>query len=70
MRRLALIALIPLASACGDVRPSYADWEGRNFASVFDASKAEQMLDWSPVKDRTTLVREGIHVPVEEHFEL
>lgn len=52
------------------VRPSYADWEGRNFASVFDASKAEQMLDWSPVKDRTTLVREGIHVPVEEHFEL
>ncbi len=52
------------------VRPSYADWEGRNFASVFDASKAERVLDWSPVKDRATLVREGIHVPVEEHFEL
>ena len=52
------------------VRPSYADWKGRDFASVFDASKAERVLNWNPVKDRATLISEGIGVPVKEYFEL
>lgn len=52
------------------VRPSYADWKGRDFASVFDAGKAERVLNWSPVKDRKTLIDEGIGVPVKEYFEL
>jgi hypothetical protein len=46
--------------------PSYADGQGRSFASPFDASKAEQFLGWLPTKDRKTLIREGIHVPVDE----
>ena len=48
--------------------PSYADWEGRSFAAVFDSSKAEKQLGWSPVKDRETIIREAIHVPVDEFF--
>lgn len=48
--------------------PSYADWEGRSFAAVFDSSKAERQLGWSPVKEREILIREGIHVPVKEFF--
>ncbi|MBF2076173.1 MAG: NAD-dependent epimerase/dehydratase family protein [Synechococcales cyanobacterium C42_A2020_086] len=48
--------------------PSYADCEGRGFAATFDASKAEQQLGWSPVKDRETLIREGIQVPVAEFY--
>lgn len=52
------------------VLPNYADWKGRDFAAVFDASKAERVLGWSPVKDKATLIREGIDVPVDEHFEL
>ena len=62
-----------IKAAGGDpaaVRPSYADWKGRDFASVFDASKAERVLNWNPVKDRETLIREGIGVPVKEYFEL
>jgi len=46
--------------------PSYADCEGRGFAAIFDASKAEKQLNWSPITDRETLIYEGIHVPVEE----
>jgi nucleoside-diphosphate-sugar epimerase/predicted dehydrogenase len=46
--------------------PSYADCEGRSFAAVFDSSKAERQLGWSPVKDRDTIIRQGIHVPVKE----
>lgn len=49
--------------------PSYADWEGRSFAARFDSSKAERELGWTPVKDRDTLIREGIHKPVLEVFE-
>ncbi|WP_290879958.1 NAD-dependent epimerase/dehydratase family protein [Fischerella sp.] len=48
--------------------PSYADCEGRSFAARFDSSKAEHQLGWSPVKDRETIIREGIHIPVEEFF--
>jgi nucleoside-diphosphate-sugar epimerase len=46
--------------------PSYADCEGRSFAAAFDSSKAERQLGWSPVKERETLIKEGIHVPVNE----
>ncbi|MEB3277980.1 MAG: NAD-dependent epimerase/dehydratase family protein [Lyngbya sp.] len=46
--------------------PSLADCKGRSFASPFDSSKAERELGWSPVKDRETLIREGIQVPVDE----
>jgi len=48
------------------VLPSYVDWKGRTFASVFDASKAERELEWQPVSDRATLIAEGIHAPVDE----
>ncbi|HAX76125.1 MAG TPA: dehydrogenase [Cyanobacteria bacterium UBA11372] len=48
--------------------PSYADCEGRSFAALFDSSKAERQLSWSPVKERETLIKEGIHVPVNESF--
>ncbi len=50
------------------VFPSYADCEGRNFAAKFDYSKAERQLGWSPVFDRDTIIREGIHIPVKEFF--
>ncbi len=50
----------------GVLMPSYADWQGRSFASRFDASKAEQALDWHPAKDRATLVAVGIHGPADE----
>ncbi|MGB3514659.1 MAG: NAD-dependent epimerase/dehydratase family protein [Microcoleaceae cyanobacterium] len=46
--------------------PSYADCQGRSFAAVFDCSKAESQLGWSPAKDREKIVREGIYVPVDE----
>jgi nucleoside-diphosphate-sugar epimerase len=48
--------------------PSYADCDGRSLAALFDCSKAERELGWSPVKDRETLVHEGIYAPVEEFF--
>lgn len=48
--------------------PSYADYEGRSFAALFESSKAERQLGWCPVKDRETLIRQGIHIPVEEFF--
>lgn len=48
--------------------PSYADCEGRSLAAVFDYSKAERQLGWSPVKDRETLIKEGIHLPIDEFF--
>ena len=48
--------------------PSYADGQGRSFASLFDSAKAQRELDWSPVRDRETLIAEGIHVPVREFF--
>lgn len=46
--------------------PSYVDWRGRNFASVFDASKAQQELGWQPINDRGRLIEEGIYGPVDE----
>jgi nucleoside-diphosphate-sugar epimerase len=49
--------------------PSYADCAGRSLAAVFDCSKAEKQLGWSPVKDRATLIKEGIHVPVRQFFD-
>jgi len=48
--------------------PSYADWEGRSFAAVFDSSKAERQLGWTPTKDRITLIKEGIHAPADAFF--
>lgn len=48
--------------------PSFEDCDGRSLAAVFDCSKAEKQLGWSPVKDRETLLREGIQVPVEQFF--
>lgn len=48
--------------------PSMADFEGRSLAAVFDYSKAERQIGWSPVKDRETLIKEGIHLPVDEFF--
>ena len=51
------------------VRPSYVDQKGREFAAVFDASKAERELTWSPERRREVLVREGIWAPVDAHFE-
>lgn len=50
----------------GVLMPSYADWQGRSFASRFDSSKAEQALGWHPAKDRATLVEVGIHGPADE----
>ncbi len=48
--------------------PSYADMQCRSFASVFDSSKAQHQLGWQPVSDRETLIREGLHVPIDEYF--
>lgn len=48
------------------VLPSYVDWKGRNFASVFDASKAQRELGWQPVNDRAQLIKDGIYGPVDE----
>lgn len=50
------------------LRPSYADWRGRTFASPFDCTKAESKLDWHPTRDREQVVAQGIHVPVDEFF--
>jgi len=44
-----------------------ADFEGRSFAAMFDSSKAERQLA-GPVKDRETLIRKGVHIPVDEFF--
>jgi nucleoside-diphosphate-sugar epimerase len=51
-------------------RPTYAEWDGRTFAARLDGGRAERDLGWEPTRDRETLVREGIHVPVDEWFEL
>ncbi|MDP6977033.1 MAG: NAD-dependent epimerase/dehydratase family protein [Myxococcota bacterium] len=48
--------------------PSYGDWEGRSFAATFDNSKACQALGWQPADDRETLIREGVHAPVDDFF--
>jgi len=50
------------------LRPSYADWRGRTFASPFDCSKASQQLDWHPSEDRNAVIAVGIHQPVDEFF--
>jgi nucleoside-diphosphate-sugar epimerase len=46
--------------------PSFEDCDGRSLAAVFDCSKAEKQLGWQPVKDRKTLIEQGIHIPVAE----
>lgn len=48
--------------------PSFADWEGRTFEATFDCGKARQQLSWNPVADRDELIRQGVHVPVDEFF--
>ena len=50
--------------------PSYADVKGRSLASMFDCSKAEHILGWSPISDRAILIKEGIHLPVRQFFRL
>ncbi|MGF1469604.1 MAG: NAD-dependent epimerase/dehydratase family protein [Sandaracinaceae bacterium] len=70
---LTAMAKYAVKAAGGDkaaLVPSYADWQGRNFAAVLVADKAKAELGWAPVSDRETLVRVGIHEPVDEHFEL
>jgi len=46
--------------------PSHADWEGRTFTASFDSSRARKELDWQPVDDAASLIREGIDAPVDE----
>lgn len=46
--------------------PSFAECEGRSFSASFDSSKAEQELGWFPIKDRETIIKEGIYIPVDE----
>jgi nucleoside-diphosphate-sugar epimerase len=48
--------------------PSYADGKGRSLAAMFDCSKAEHILGWSPISDRDVLIKEGIHLPVFHFF--
>ncbi len=36
---------------------------GRSFASVFDTSRAQTLLDWTPENDRSELIRRGITEP-------
>jgi nucleoside-diphosphate-sugar epimerase/predicted dehydrogenase len=50
-------------------RPTYSEWEGRTFAATLDGGRAERELGWRPTRERATLIREGIHVPVDEWFE-
>lgn len=50
-------------------RPTYAELDGRTFASRLDGGRAEHELGWTPTQDRETLVREGIHAPVDEWFD-
>jgi nucleoside-diphosphate-sugar epimerase/predicted dehydrogenase len=46
--------------------PSFADYPGRSLASKFDASKAENKLNWHPIQDREKLIQAGIYQPVTE----
>jgi nucleoside-diphosphate-sugar epimerase/predicted dehydrogenase len=48
--------------------PSYAEIQCRSFSSVFDSSKAQHQLGWQPISDRETLIREGLHIPIDEFF--
>lgn len=70
-RRMYLVSMLKwgLKKAGGDRQaafPSYSDCAGRQLASRFDCSKAERELGWQPVRDRDTLISEGIHQPVKE----
>ncbi len=49
--------------------PSFEDCNGRSLAAIFDCSKAERVLGWSPVKDRETLLYKGVQLPVKEFFQ-
>jgi nucleoside-diphosphate-sugar epimerase len=49
--------------------PSYEDCDGRSLAAVFDCTKAEQTLGWTPSRDRDLIISEGIHIPVKEYFQ-
>lgn len=46
--------------------PSYRDWESRSQKARFDCTRARTRLGWKPVDDRETMIRRGIHDPVEE----
>lgn len=46
--------------------PSYTEIKSRSFASTFDSSKAQRELGWTPIKDRDTLIKEGIWAPIDE----
>ncbi len=46
--------------------PSFRDWQSRTQKAIFDSSKAENLLKWNPVKDKSVLIKKGIIDPVKE----
>ena len=51
------------------IRPSFADWQGRTFASVIDSGKAARLLDWRGMDDVDRLITSGIDDAVEQWFQ-
>lgn len=47
-------------------KPSYRDWETRTQKARYDCTKAEKLLNWTPVRERDELIRQGIQVPASE----
>jgi predicted dehydrogenase/nucleoside-diphosphate-sugar epimerase len=45
--------------------PSLHDWRCRAHVSVYDSSLTQEVLGWRPASDRETLVKAGIHGPVD-----
>ncbi|ELR98771.1 NAD-dependent epimerase/dehydratase family protein [Gloeocapsa sp. PCC 73106] len=48
--------------------PSYVEARSRGFGSIFDCAKAEKMLSWHPVSDRSELIKLGIQIPAQEFY--
>lgn len=46
--------------------PSLRDWRCREQHADFDTKKAELDLNWKPVNDKETLIKNGIHLPASE----
>ncbi len=57
--------LVKKAIGRKDPFPSWADCNGRSFASPFDCSVTEAALDWHPESDRTVLLSRGVTQPAE-----
>jgi len=47
-------------------RPTFRDWESRTTKAVFDCSKAKAILGWQPVENKTNIITQGIHLPIDE----